>query len=616
MDTAEKVPSNTPPGTIPVERFDVDRGIYLPGTNEGTAINFSPTTTVSPHIKPEIHIDVGSGLASTSENSTSPTQIPVVEAMPAATPIEGGLTIPETVVDPNQELRQMILEQGRQIQALTEQIQALVALLSAKAESGTTQEVPKTLPEPSTDEKAAAEAAAEAAKKEADEKAADEAAELAKKEAAEELTAKIAAAEIVLNKVRDTLLEITIRRKARMGDKFTIRPDRGMEDKEAYGDVMAAYKDSLASLLRLKAEAMETAEPPSTVGEIKLQQRRAMYEEQRLFTNREFELQNQLLDKAEHSADDKNILSKLLAKRYKLVRKWANLSTKKKIMIGVGIGAGVALASGTMGGGLALLAVGSAARFSLGLLNKNASARNVSTRSRDQELERINRAEGGEFTYRLDTLDTEQHGAEQVTKVENYIDGRVQYAQRRNRIAGAVMALGVVGAGVGAAELAGVGLPNFHIPHPWGGGPNHTGGGSGFPGGAEQMPTGGRLDFSHFNPDSFGGQGMGPHESVKSMLDVLHRNGIEAHGLSDAKISQIIEDMRSQHMNVAFGMDNLGHQHLVDAAQGYSGATTPNEFASGLQGLEKVNGSSVTNWEKFAKIVQNRGVELTQNVRG
>ncbi len=75
----------------PVERFDGNRGIYLPGTNDGNINNFNPNITANPQIKPEIHVNVGGG-----SSSEAPATAPVNPTRPNTTGNEAEPTINET----------------------------------------------------------------------------------------------------------------------------------------------------------------------------------------------------------------------------------------------------------------------------------------------------------------------------------------------------------------------------------------------------------------------------------------------------------------------------------------------------------------------------------------
>lgn len=120
------------------------------------------------------------------------------------------------------------------------------------------------------------------------------------------------------------------------------------------------------------------------------------------------------------------------------------------------------------------------------------------------------------------------------------------------------------------------------------------------------------VDWASFHPNSFGGKGLDAHGSVKSMFDVYRQNGYHVHNLTDANVDKLLNVMKAQHLNVAFGMDSHG-QHIVDAAQGYAGHATPNEFASGLEGLQKVHGSSVENWQKLTNLASQSGISITKS---
>lgn len=443
-----------------------------------------------------------------------------------------------------------------------------------------------------------------------------------------QLTPEEQAAEEALDDARTALLEITIRRKARMNDSYT---DTRREDRESYDDAMLDYRAALAEYLNLRRATFEAGEPTPTEEQVRLRINELVFEEMKIFAEDEVDLNNQFLDEAIASAQDQNILKRVLAKRYNLIRRWADLSTKKKIMAGLLVGGGVAVASGTLGLGLFGLAAGSAARFSLGLLNKKASARNVSEKSLDQEIRRIERMESGGFQFPMDDEpDMEEYTDSVIDRVEYDIDGRIQYAQRRNKIGNAVLLASGLMVGLGAA---GVDIVPPHSSFFGGGGGGQHGNGAGFPSGTEHVPgatavfpgtehipnTNGvpffpgiehapspGIDFSHFHPDSV--SGTTGSDAVRHAMNVFERNNIHVSGLTPEKIHAINQDLVQQHWRIASGVDATGRQHVVNWPAG----RTENAGASALEGLRKVNGSSVENWHKFMEIAQRHGVKFTQ----
>ena len=394
-------------------------------------------------------------------------------------------------------------------------------------------------------------------------------------------------------------MELTIRRKGRAGDGLT---SHRREDAEDYQIAMDAYTTALNNLLTARRALLRAEDPNVSNENIARTITREAFAEQRRFEEQQVELNNQYLDE--------------LGWTGKVLRKWANLSTRKKIAIGLLVGGATAVTSGALGLGLAGLAVGTAAKFSLGLLNRRASLRNVSEHSRDRTLSTIER----DMRRALASIpglhlggnpDLENYQGGLVTTVENNYDGRVQFAQRRNRIGNAVLvASGVVGALGIAGEFGVLPNPNWDVPG-WPGGGDHKGGGP-FP--YESGPNN-NLDklIDNFHPNQFSGRT--PHEAVENMFrDVIEKgNGIEVRGLTDSKIDQIAQDMMNGHWRISSGMENSPsglRQHIVDAAQDWADGQTSNANASGLQGLEKINGSSVENWQRFMELAQKHGVSF------
>lgn len=286
-------------------------------------------------------------------------------------------------------------------------------------------------------------------------------------------------AEAALNNARDELLRFTIRRSARVGDWFL---RRRIEDREGYDQAMQAYREALDHFLELR-QAMHA----ETAGDNEQQLRELMlvdaFDEERTLANREFELNNQLLDQAQ----DPNEVGRIRARANRFVRWYANQSTGRKLLVGAAVGAGVAIASATGGAGLALLVTGLAARSSLGLLNRVASARNVSERSLQNEVRRINRDQQRSLLNLTTdgTLDEARTAA--LNQVEGFDRGRIERRQNRNRLGTALILGGVV---VGSLAAAGVEV----IPgYPWG---NRGSGGS--PGiGHEDLPGSGGGGGTH-----------------------------------------------------------------------------------------------------------------------
>lgn len=411
---------------------------------------------------------------------------------------------------------------------------------------------------------------------------------------------RLTEAQAALEEARNALIDITIRRKARSWDGVI---NRGAADAEAYGPAMNAYKESLANYLQLRREGLEAQEGVDEK-DISEQLTIDTYAEQRLFEEQGVARNNAILDEIA-SGEGKNFFGKMWGKRANLLRRWANLSTKKKLLIGLGLGVGAGLASAGLGLGLAGLAGASAAKFSLGLFNRRASLRNVSERSRDQEIGRINRAQEMVLADLPEDIDWDEYRGQLIDRVESDLDGRIQHAQRRNRLGNALLLASGLAMGAGIAGLEGV-IPNPNILHGIGiGGTHHT---------AAESIGASHIDMTHFHPGSF--YGRTPHEAVGNMFGVISGNHIQAHGLTSEKINAITQDMMDHHWRIASGMEDAAHgglrQHIVDVANNWAGGRTGNADASALQGLRRINGSSVENWQKFMQVATKHGVTFTQ----
>jgi len=463
-------------------------------------------------------------------------------------------------------------------------------------------------------------------------------------------------AEAALEDARKELLEITIRRKTRGWEGLT---PSGRNDEADYANAMAIYNQALNNLLAART-ALQTAnaniagQNPPDQAEIARREMRESYAEQRKFVDLEHQM-------GEEAIDNSNW-------RRKFLRKVSRLSTKKKIGIGLLVGAGAAVSSAALGLGIAGLAVGAAARFSWVLLNKKASVRNVSEHSRDQMRAEIDRQR-----RRLDALaaggvDLVQHAGfanvddyrqqELVNGVQNDYEGSVAFAQRRQKMGGLV-----VGASA-ALILVGVGgelgmLPNPHLDLPFHGdisgirqhlpgwlpghqppqnhlapgastvsgaeglGPVHVGGGSGFPSGTEGLPGGpgglssitGNLHHlpANFHADTF--KGVSGDEAVRHALlgggglkSVFASNNIQVHGVNTTNIRQINLELARERLPMASGVGLGGNQNIVD----WTASNTVNSGASADQGFRIINGSSRGGWEKLMEVAQRHGVTFTR----
>jgi len=371
---------------------------------------------------------------------------------------------------------------------------------------------------------------------------------------------KLQAAEAALNAARDELVILTIRRRGRAGDGLT---ENRREDKENYDKAMAAYKEAIKGYLQALGEKLDVVDPNNPeapkITEVEIQREllKARYAEQGKFKEAEFNKNNELLDQEIEAGG----LRKLKAR---ILRKWANYSTKKKLLIGLGVGGAAALASGTLGAGLAVIAAGSAVKFSLGLLNRSASARNVSKKSYEHEVARLERnldksllkfnRESVMASQANLTLGRESHIGDQTAGVEGELNRDVQVAQWRNRLGNTLMLLGAAGAVYGLTEVAG-GLPHIGL---WPFGPDH-----------HYQP----VTLKGIDPNTIHAQN--PTQFQHGVLRLLNEQGVQAHDVTPDKIQHMNQWMASH--PIASGM-RAGNHGLEQNLTHFP--TTGHEFAN------------------------------------
>jgi hypothetical protein len=112
--------------------------------------------------------------------------------------------------------------------------------------------------------------------------------------------------------------------------------------------------------------------------------------------------------------------------------------------------------------------------------------------------------------------------------------------------------------------------------------------------------------FANFHPDSFFGRT--PHETVSNAFNVVRDNNIRVHGLTGHKINLIAHYMEQHHWHMASGVDANHNQHIVDVASDWVDGRTSNASASGEQGFQLANGSSVNAWHHFMHVARHYGV--------
>jgi hypothetical protein len=112
--------------------------------------------------------------------------------------------------------------------------------------------------------------------------------------------------------------------------------------------------------------------------------------------------------------------------------------------------------------------------------------------------------------------------------------------------------------------------------------------------------------LSSFQPNSFFGRT--PHEAVSNAFNVIRDNNISVHGLTGHKINLIARYMEQHHWHMASGVDANHNQHIVDVASDWVDGRTGNASASGEQGFQLANGSSVNAWHHFMHLARHYGV--------
>jgi hypothetical protein len=378
---------------------------------------------------------------------------------------------------------------------------------------------------------------------------------------------------------RDRLARITIRRRARSGDGLT---ESRRADLDAYQEAMDDYQQSFETYLMSRRAVMEA--DGSTGDTVRMQINLEGFDEQKKFAQREVDINEAIYERTQRDGG-------LRALQERMLRKWANLSTKRKLLIGLTVGGVTAIAAGPLGLGLAGLAAGSAAKFSLGMLSRGASARNISQKSLEQEVARIDKAHSASQLYLEGPADIDDYIDDTVDSNEQYLNDKVRRAQRRNRLGNVIMLASTAATVYGAAELAGA----HNLIPGLGGGTHH-----------EVIP--GNGDMSNFHPNSF--YGRTPHEAAGNMLDVFRRNGFNVSGDDSTHINALIEAARAHNVPIAIGMKETGHglaRNMVDASQAWGGHLTGNANASGLEGL-----SSVERWNQMRQLAQGVGISITK----
>lgn len=434
----------------------------------------------------------------------------------------------------------------------------------------------------------------------------------------------ISPAEVYKNKdgrlktVRKNLIEVTLRRKGRMTDSEKLGKRRG-EDLEEYKSLAQEYIKALTEAAVALKEKLE--DEGKTEKQIRSSVKTYLARQQRQFAQEEVKTNEKLLDEAIKNGN-------FIQKGYrKVLRAWAKLPTWGKLGIGVAVGVGGGFAAAGLGAGLAGVAAASAAKFSLGLMNRKANIMN--TPKHQAERYKAGSKLDKEFQDMVakilgdDPDELESRIREVAERSSKDLDERVRSAQRRNKLGNALLGISGVAMSVGVAEMAGV-VPNETILHGIHSifGNHHAAGahGRGAGVGAPGRSTGGNIppslmNLSHFKPDSF--YGKTPHQAVANMFhQVIEKNGYQVHGLTADKIDAITKDMMQHHWHIASGRGPGEHQNIVDVARDWANGHTQNWDASAQQGLETTNGSvhgdSVGQWRRFMEVAYRHGVTFSR----
>lgn len=473
-----------------------------------------------------------------------------------------------------------------------------------------------------------------------------------------------------LKEARDRLIEVTIRRSARMSDKLI---GRAKEDLKAYEDHLKKYVEHLESLL--EDERNKGVKAGKSEEDIRKDLTNFTYEERDTFLKEEAKKNTELLDGANGGK-----WYNPRRRKNNLLRWYASKSKKTKFLIGLTAGVGVSAVSFGAGLGLLGLAVGAGAKYSLGLVNRKASLINQQEAKLSQSRKQLEEARKAALAN-LGSTELVDHGNQLIKWMQNQNTETVGNRKRENKkgmvIVGATALAGAAVGGLSGFDVIPVPglniMPNV-LPSGWAGIWNHNFGGgnnggvtsgsdsaegsypqgesgggtspgdyptaespgsdtssspgsetqSGTPGnedttgsssqpGAETAPTSGtgEVDLKNFHPDEFSG-GATPAKTVENMMEVLKANHIQINGASPEKYADIAQEMMDKHMSIASGVDAAGDQFQTDFAD-WEGGKPPNYDASNLEGLMKgENNSSVDEWGKFMDIVEKNGIELTQ----
>lgn len=251
---------------------------------------------------------------------------------------------------------------------------------------------------------------------------------------------------------RDELVKYTIRRGGRITDRFLGK--RRRQDREAYDQARDTYTGLLEQVMQL--DIKEKLDAGGTEDQIRREMIEEGYDERATLANREVEMNNEYWNTEIARGGWRKW-------RANTLRRWANLDWKYKILIGLTVGAGVGAVTAGAGLGLFGLAAGSAAKFSLGLVNHQASLRNSTDKGLARQLAQIG-ASRATAVGNLGNADLATHARNSATGLGAEHDRTVRHRQRRNQIGTALWIGGTV---VGALAIADI-SPLHAIHGNWG----------------------------------------------------------------------------------------------------------------------------------------------------
>lgn len=397
-----------------------------------------------------------------------------------------------------------------------------------------------------------------------------------------------------LNEARDELIRTIIRRKGRMADIFSLaaRADReqmtfgsdGTEEDRLIERYMNLFFQRVnRTFIALETAGVEVDEDTNRRILISLN-----YQEQFRNSEREQVIANELQQQLEQDRSNNP-----LVRMRQFASRWARVRPSRKLAAGVIVGgASLLVASPAVGAGLAGLAAGSAIKFSLGLVNREANR--VSLMTNPQNFERRQRNIYNRFAEAFGDPESYIGDVNPVTvrrqmigDITSEIDRSITGAQRRNALGNVVIGASLISIGVGAFEMLNQASSAPFIP----------------PVRPISVPK-----VHYFSPDQF--YGRTPAQSVIGALKVFRENGIKLKGVSSQSVGRLVHLLHDQDFKFAFGVGNDHKQHILGAAQGWLDGHTANWNASGMQGMPKVNGSSIASWQHFAEVCRQAGIKL------